>query len=635
MKNDNDNAKKIQGKPSLQPPDVAQKIDEAITEFIGKNPSDEEAKAFIKNLSEQTKYSVHLLTACYQQKIGDNNPDNAKDKKLTDKLLALVDEQKCELFHDANKEAYARIPVDEHSETLKIKSTSFKRWLRSLFYRDSQRGLSAQVLTDVLETLDAKAVCEGPEYKVYMRIAHIGGEIWIDLCNDKWQVIHITANDWAIVDKSPVRFIRSPGMLPQVIPLKGGIASEKIGKLRNFINVDNGNNDDADNSDDNWRLIIAWLVGAFSPGPYTVLIILGEQGCGKTFLCNICRSVVDPSEIPHVTTVKESRDIVMAAQNSHVVVMNNLSKLPDWLSDLLCSITGGATHRERKYHTNSGDEVLFKPGAKPIILNGIDFAMRGDLVDRGLLVSLKEIEGADRKEESELLPQIEQAMPEIFGGICDVLVSILKNLPTTKLNFKPRMADFATWVTAAESVLGWEAGAFMQTYTRSRKDAVDLTIESDSFGAALRGHMESCRNWSGNWKELITVLAGDNEPPKDWPKNGKAVAGIMQRLRPAMRQIGIIYDDAKHVRTGSIYSIKKNLSQPSHLSQDNAGETLNGDRCVTNKLDGDGYNQLVKDSILAQMENVTVRAAAAEVGDTCDTCEGFLLNKDNLRRVII
>ena len=111
-------------------------------------------------------------------------------------------------------------------------------------------------------------------------------------------------------------------------------------------------------------------------------------------------------------------------------------------------------HRERKYHTNSGDEVLFKACA-PIILNGISLAMRGDLLDRSLLTSLEQIEDTDRKDESELLIEIQQAMPEIFGGICDVLASILQNLSTTKLKSKPRMADFATWVTAAKTSLGW------------------------------------------------------------------------------------------------------------------------------------------------------------------------------------
>ncbi len=70
------------------------------------------------------------------------------------------------------------------------------------------------------------------------------------------------------------------------------------------------------------------------------------------------------------------------------------------------------------------------------------------------------------------------------------------------------MADFATWVTAAETSLGWNAGDFMQTYTKNRKNAIELTIESEPFGAALRVFMEGRTDWSGNWQALIAALTG-------------------------------------------------------------------------------------------------------------------------------
>ncbi len=93
-----------------------------------------------------------------------------------------------------------------------------------------------------------------------------------------------------------------------------------------------------------------------------------------------------PSEIALVSTPKEARDVIIAAQNAHALGLDNLSKIPDWLSDLLCAIATRVDIRA-KYHTNSGDEVLFKACA-PIILNGISLAMRGDLLDRSLMTSL-------------------------------------------------------------------------------------------------------------------------------------------------------------------------------------------------------------------------------------------------------
>jgi putative DNA primase/helicase len=41
----------------------------------------------------------------------------------------------------------------------------------------------------------------------------------------------------------------------------------------------------------------------------------------------------------------------------------------------------------------------------------------------------------------------------------------LRNVETVTLLTKPRMADFARWVTAAEEGFGWAPGTFMAAYT--------------------------------------------------------------------------------------------------------------------------------------------------------------------------
>ena len=91
---------------------------------------------------------------------------------------------------------------------------------------------------------------------------------------------------------------------------------------------------------------------------------------------------------------------------------------------------------------------------RPVILNGIeDIVTRPDLADRGLFLQLQPIPEASRRTEAEFWQAFRQDCPKILGALLDCLVHGLQQLPTTKLNRHPRMADFARWATACETAV--------------------------------------------------------------------------------------------------------------------------------------------------------------------------------------
>ena len=49
----------------------------------------------------------------------------------------------------------------------------------------------------------------------------------------------------------------------------------------------------------------------------------------------------------------------------------------------------------------------------------------------------------------------------------------------------PRMADFATWVTAAEEGLKWSKGTFMKAYEVNRMNLIDIALEADIVATAI------------------------------------------------------------------------------------------------------------------------------------------------------
>jgi len=74
-------------------------------------------------------------------------------------------------------------------------------------------------------------------------------------------------------------------------------------------------------------------------------------------------------------------------RNGKSAAFDNLSGLPNWLSDALCRLASGGSFAVRQLYTDH-EEVLFE-STRPIFLNGIDDVVsRPDLGDRAIFLTL-------------------------------------------------------------------------------------------------------------------------------------------------------------------------------------------------------------------------------------------------------
>jgi hypothetical protein len=480
----------------------------------------------------------------------ENEQDSSEEKeeRPTQAQLLVRCAAGAELFHTPGGEAFASVPVGDHRETHQVKSKGFRRYLVREFFNQHDRPPGAQALQDALGLLEARAQFDGTEREVYVRVAGSpdGKSIYVDLANERWEVVEITAGGWRVLpgERAPVRFRRSRGMLALPAP----VASVELrdgrdgldALLQNFINA----------SDENSiRLVAAWLVQALRPtGPYPVLLFQGEQGSAKSTAERLVRSLVDPSTAPLRTTPRNERDLVIAATNSWCVAFDNISTLQPWLSDAMCRLSTGGGFSARELYTDS-EEVLFD-ATRPLILNGIaDVATRPDLLDRALVVTLPPIPEEKRRPEAELWREFEKARPRILATLLDAVAGALGAVEGVRLEGMPRMADFAVWATAAEDALGWEQGAFMDAYSGNRAEATESALEADPVSITVREFMEDRDEWTGTagelWKALNQLVGEDIKHTKVWPGAPNALSGRLKRLAPALRGIGIEYADAR------------------------------------------------------------------------------------------
>jgi putative DNA primase/helicase len=369
-----------------------------------------------------------------------------------------------ELWHSPEDISYATVQVDDHRENLEIGSRGFRAWLYCRAFQANGRAPPADAVEATVRLADALAL-RGPCHPTWRRVAEHSGKIYLDLCDGRWRAVQIDAQGWRIVDHVPPKFLRVRGAEALPEPEAG----EAIEGLRGFINVE---------SDNDFRLICAFLAAAIRPrGPYPVLMIGGEQGSSKSTSAKVLRALIDPNVSPIRSAPKEERDLIVSASNGWMLCYDNLSGIPVWLADAFCRLSTGGGFATRANYTDR-DEVLFS-GQRPIILNGIgELAARPDLAERGLPLFLPTIPNDQRREESEFWAAFETTRPGILGALLDAVSAGLRHLPDTKLDRRPRMADFATFAEACAPGFGWEPGEFLSAYEESSADATATAADS-------------------------------------------------------------------------------------------------------------------------------------------------------------
>jgi hypothetical protein len=449
-----------------------------------------------------------------------------------DELVELAD--KLELYHDGGT-AYADVRIDGRRETWALSSRACSNFLRRAYYLTHGRAPHAQALADARALLIACALYDGPERRVYLRVAEHEEVMYLDLGDDGWRAVEVTRDGWRILEDPPVRFRRSATAFALPEPVRGGSVDE----IRDLLNVA---------SEDDLRLLIAWMLGALSPrSPYPVLVLHGEQGSAKTTTARLVRSLVDPSRSPVRAAPRDVTDVMVAARHGHVVALDNLSHISAELSDAICRLSTGGGFGRRELYTDM-DEVIID-AIRPVILTGIEeLPTRGDLLDRSLLVTLPAIDDSDRRTETEYWRDAESRRPRILGALLEALVCGLagENAVAGPL---PRMADWYCLVAAAEPALGWEPGTLRRTYIGVRDLTVATALESSPVASLL---LDLALPWSGTSTDLLGRLSDRADErtrrSRSWPKSARGLRGILTRLAPALRAVGIDIDQPRSGR---------------------------------------------------------------------------------------
>ena len=246
------------------------------------------------------------------------------------------------------------------------------------------------------------------------------------------------------------------------------------------------------------------------------------------------------------------------AKNTHVIVLDNISRLPEWISDMLCRLSTGTGFSTRKLHTNDGESSF--TATRPIIVNGIEeIVSRPDLADRSIFLTLDRL--LEPRPEHELREAFERERPLILGALLDGVAHGLRCLPEVRIDRYPRLADFAKFAAACEEAF-WEPGSFSMAYSANMERALGAMVDADPVAGAVRNLMSAREKWQGTATQLAEVLSKEGSSvvnDHEWPKSARLLSARLARLQPVLNELGfeMTRDRAGHKGQRLITFIKR------------------------------------------------------------------------------
>src|SRR5215213_3630796 len=183
-------------------------------------------------------------------------------RSMTEQLIMLA-EAPTILFKTPEKVAHAVVRRMDHTEVMPVASTQFRRWLREEWkWRETERmtkiaeinrqraiemadamtGVDPEELRNAplqvsrpgivlppaistaVEEIRDRAIEYGPTEHTYLRVAGQEGSIYLDLCNEAWEAVRVTAKGREVIpsEEVPVRFARSDYMIELPHPTEDG-----------------------------------------------------------------------------------------------------------------------------------------------------------------------------------------------------------------------------------------------------------------------------------------------------------------------------------------------------------------------------------------------------------------------------
>ncbi len=450
----------------------------------------------------------------------DNNPSNTQNKK------------------DTKNSSVSHVKVER---LVRLRSEEAKQWISKLYHLDQGKTISEGAIKSAVLVLEYNA-SQKPRITLHNRVAPDGnGGIWWDMSDERGRAIHITKEGWEIVDNPPHLFRHYSHQEPLGEPAEQG----SFLPLLDYILL---------NDPGHTLLSIITPITYLDPEvPHVVEILGGVKGSTKSGYHRFRKKIVDPSVTPLLTMHKDHDEMVQQADHHYLLCYDNVSKIDEYQSDLMCKIVTGAGFSKRALFTD--DDDVIRQLMRIININGIVFpADKPDLLDRAVLQSAAMINDKNRKTIKQMNEKMNVDAPKVIRAMLDVLVIALNLYDTVKPKRNNRMADFTKFGCAVTEAMGINKGYFENAYHDNINTQDEEAVQASPVATWLIDFMESNNHHkyhgsAGEILQAITDFAYNtynrdlDRTVDDWPRGATPFGRKLKEVIPSLRTVGysIVY----------------------------------------------------------------------------------------------
>jgi hypothetical protein len=502
-------------------------------------------KIFAKELKRKNVTQDHITMICdvadinavkILEHVQEQEQEEESQARTQAEVIIEIAKKMCkQFFHDQFNTAYAAITLGDHTEVIALDNKRFKHYICGAYYETKNSVPNAESITGAINVLKYEADFKGDMIPLHLRVASYDGDdtILYDLTNKNWDIIRITAEGWKI-EKSPIIFRRYSNQLPQVYPSRD-YEQDVFDQFINLVNV---------KDNDNKLLLKCYIIALFVPGIQKAIQMLhGDQGAAKTTFQELEKMLVDPSSILTLAFPRDTNEFIQKLAHNYIAYFDNVSHIPDWISDILCRAVTGSGFSKRQLWTDD-DDIVYN-FIRCVGFNGINLAAtKADLLDRGLIIQLSKISKKDRRLRSDILAEFYELRPKLLGYIFDILVKVLDT--RVELDELTRMADFAKICETISRCMGNKDNAFIDAYNRNIQLQTEQILESNIIAPIIVKLMENKTMWTGSATELLGYMEPIaeqmriNVSSRGYPKGPNVLTRRLNEIKSTLEEIGIV-----------------------------------------------------------------------------------------------
>ena len=109
-------------------------------------------------------------------------------------------------------------------------------------------------------------------------------------------------------------------------------------------------------------LFKAYLITLFIPEiQHLILLLKGVKGAAKSILETMVKRIIDPSQVELLILNKRQNDFIINLSHNYYNAYDNVRKIPQWLSNIICAATTGAAYSTRTLYTTADKSRVVCP----------------------------------------------------------------------------------------------------------------------------------------------------------------------------------------------------------------------------------------------------------------------------------